>query len=33
VPKVSAISLGGLDLRFYSSDHLPPHFHAIGPGE
>jgi hypothetical protein len=33
VPKVDAISLGGLDLRFYSSDHLPPHFHAIRPGE
>ena len=33
MPKVSAISLGGLDLRFYSSDHLPPHFHAISSGE
>lgn len=31
--KVDAIRLAGLDLRFYSSDHLPPHFHAIRRGE
>lgn len=24
--------IAGLDLRFNSSDHLPPHFHARKPG-
>lgn len=32
VPRVDAFSVAGLVLRFYSSDHLPPHFHAEKPG-
>jgi hypothetical protein len=32
VPKVDAFSVAGLALRFYSNDHMPPHFHAEKPG-
>lgn len=32
MPKVDAFSVDGLLLRFYSHDHLPPHFHAEKPG-
>jgi hypothetical protein len=32
VPKVDAFSVAGLVLRFYSNDHMPPHFHAEKPG-
>lgn len=28
MPKVDAFSVAGLVLRFYSNDHMPPHFHA-----
>jgi hypothetical protein len=31
VPKVDAFSVAGLVLRFYSNDHMPPHFHAEKP--
>jgi hypothetical protein len=27
VPKVSSIKIDGYDLKFMSSDHMPPHFH------
>ena len=27
MPKVSSIKIDGYDLRFMSSDHMPPHFH------
>ena len=30
--KVRAFAVAGLDLRFYSNDHDPPHFHAIKLG-
>jgi hypothetical protein len=33
VGRVDCIQLAGLVLRFYSNDHLPPHFHAEKPGE
>ena len=32
MPKVDAFSVAGLVLRFYSNDHMPPHFHAEKPG-
>jgi hypothetical protein len=28
VANVDAFSVAGLVLRFYSNDHMPPHFHA-----
>ena len=31
--KVEAFSVSGLDLWFYSSDHVPAHIHARRPGE
>lgn len=30
--RLTLFSVDGLDLRFYSSDHEPPHFHARKPG-
>jgi hypothetical protein len=33
VPKVTSFQLAGLDLWFYSNDHVPEHFHAEKPGE
>jgi hypothetical protein len=33
VPKVSAFSVDGLVLWFFSHDHLPPHFHAEKPDQ
>ena len=33
MPRVDCISLAGIELVFYSGDHLPPHFHAIRRGE
>lgn len=33
MPKVQAFSIPGLEVRFYSSDHLPPHIHVIDVGE
>lgn len=30
--RITLFSVDGLDLRFYSSDHEPPHFHARKPG-
>jgi hypothetical protein len=33
VPKVDAFAVAGLVLRFYSNDHMPPHFHAEKPGQ
>jgi hypothetical protein len=33
VPRVTTFRLEGLELWFYSSDHLPPHFHAEKAGE
>jgi hypothetical protein len=33
VPKVDAFTVAGLVLRFYSNDHMPPHFHAEKPGQ
>jgi hypothetical protein len=32
VPRVDAFAIAGLVLRFYSNDHLPPHFPALKPG-
>lgn len=32
MPKVDAFTVAGLVLRFYSNDHMPPHFHAEKPG-
>ena len=31
--KVGAFSVDGLELFFYSNDHIPPHFHVVKPGE
>ena len=31
--KVDAFSIAGLELFFYSNDHLPPHFHVRKSGE
>ncbi len=31
--KVDSLRIGGLDLWFNSSDHLPPHIHVRKPGE
>lgn len=31
VPRGDAFSVAGLVLRFYSNDHMPPHFHAEKP--
>jgi hypothetical protein len=31
VAKVDAFTVAGLVLRFYSNDHMPPHFHAEKP--
>ena len=28
MPKVTCLSFAGLDARFHSSDHRPPHFHV-----
>ncbi len=33
MPKVAAFEINGLELRFYSFDHNPPHFHVIKPGD
>jgi hypothetical protein len=33
VPKVDAFSVHGLVLRFFSHDHMPPHFHAEKPSQ
>jgi hypothetical protein len=33
VPKVACFEVAGVNLRFYSNDHEPPHFHAVKPGE
>ena len=33
MPTVSAFGIAGLDLRFYTNDHEPPHFHAIKRGD
>jgi hypothetical protein len=33
VPKVDAFAIDGLDIRFHSNDHLPPHLHVTKPGE
>ena len=33
MPKVQAFAISGLDVRFYSSDHLPPHIHVRDVGE
>lgn len=33
MPKVTAFTLPGVDLHFYTNDHAPPHFHAVRPGE
>lgn len=30
---VTSFVLAGLELRFFSHDHMPPHFHAEKPGE
>lgn len=30
--RVKAFSVEGLDLRFFSNDHDPPHFHALHAG-
>lgn len=30
--RVKAFSVEGLDLRFFSNDHDPPHFHAFHRG-
>jgi hypothetical protein len=31
--RVRAFSVGGVEMWFYSGDHLPPHFHARRAGE
>lgn len=31
--RVSTVRFSGLDARFYSNDHLPPHFHLEKDGE
>jgi hypothetical protein len=31
--RVSTVKFSGLDARFYSNDHLPPHFHLEKDGE
>jgi len=31
--KVNCISFPGYDIRFFSEDHLAPHFHVIKTGE
>ena len=28
MPRVASFDLPGIDCRFYSNDHEPPHFHA-----
>ena len=33
MPKVTAFKLPGLDLWFYSDDHMPPHLHAEKSGD
>lgn len=33
MPKLKAFRLAGLELWFYSQDHLPPHFHVERGGE
>lgn len=33
MPKVQAFSISGLEVRLYSSDHLPPHIHVRNVGE
>jgi len=33
MPRVASFELPGIDCRFYSNDHEPPHFHARRKGE
>lgn len=33
MPRVASFELPGIDCRFYSNDHEPPHFHAIRKGK
>lgn len=33
MPRVVCFDVPGCDLRFYSDDHRPAHFHARVPGE
>ena len=33
MPKVDAFSLPGLEVLFYSGDHLPPHIHVRKTGK
>ena len=33
VARVDCIAVPGVELFFNSLDHLPPHFHALRPGE
>lgn len=32
-PRLRTFDLPGVELRFFSDDHLPPHFHAESPGK
>ena len=31
--KLDVFSISGVEMWFWSADHLPPHFHAKRPGE
>ena len=31
--KLECFTIGGIELWFYSNDHLPPHFHAKRKGQ
>ena len=33
MPKVDAFQMDGLEVRFFSNDHMPPHLHVSRSGE